>query len=104
MKRGYGIREVLACRDEIVSLINDGHTISYVHRELLANGKITIRYSHFHDLLKRMRIRPRIIQRIDITIESPAKQYELIPSAEDENESQDKPLFDLKKYGDNERL
>ena len=51
-----------------------------------------------------MRIRPRTIQRIDITIESPAKQYELIPSAEDENESQDKPLFDLKKYGDNERL
>ena len=95
---------MFVCCDEIVSLINDGHTISYVHRELLANGKITIRYSHFHDLLKRMRIRPRIIQRIDITIESPAKQYELIPSAEDENESQDKPLFDLKKYGENERL
>ena len=86
MKRGYGIREVLACRDEIVRILNDGYTISYVHRKLISSGKITIKYSHFHNLLKRMNIRPRVIRRIGVVIEHPPEQYELISKAENKSD------------------
>ena len=86
MKRGYGIREVLACRDEIVNILNDGYTIAYVHRKLLSNGKITIKYSHFHDLLKKMKIRPRVIKKIGSTVEHPSEQYELISMDKNINE------------------
>ncbi len=70
MKRGYGIREILACRDEIISTLNDGYTLAHVHRELLSSGKITIKYSHFHKILTRMNIRPRIIKKIKVGIQA----------------------------------
>lgn len=89
MKRGYGIREVLACRDEIVRILNEGHTISYVYRELFSRGQITIKYSHFHNLLKRMNIRPRAIKRISFDIEYPPKQYDIFSNKNKEKISND---------------
>jgi hypothetical protein len=50
-KRGRGIIEILACREEIMKKLAAGYTLAHVHRELSAQGKITTKYSNFNEIM-----------------------------------------------------
>lgn len=51
--------EILACYDEIVSLLDSGNTYKYIHNLLYDNSKISVSYLHFCSLLRNLRIRKR---------------------------------------------
>ena len=56
--RGRGYTEFLACRDEIVKLLEAGHTISQVWNILSSQGKVTTKYRNFFNVLKKFNVRP----------------------------------------------
>lgn len=71
MKR-KGKIEILSCKKEIVKLLNEGLSISYVHNKLYNEGKINTEYKWFTILLKKCNIKkPRLstLPKIDNLIE-----------------------------------
>jgi|GEM_PF-2960896 len=69
MKRGHGFIEILACQEEIIALLAAGYTLAHAHRTLSTQGKITTKYSNFHETLTGLGIRPIRLERLKIGAE-----------------------------------
>jgi hypothetical protein len=58
--KGKGYVEFLACKDEILSMINDGYHYTQIHQILFDQGKITTKYKNFYRILHKIGIsKPR---------------------------------------------
>ncbi|MCL2791129.1 MAG: hypothetical protein FWD79_10860 [Desulfobulbus sp.] len=66
MKRRHGFIEILACQEEIRALLAAGYTLGHVHRTLFTQGKITTKYSNFHETLTGLGVRPIRLERLKI--------------------------------------
>ena len=119
--RGIGYVEFLSCQKEINDLLNMGYTISSIHKKLYEEKKIIIGVKRFYAILHKKGMKKVSLQQLKIPREmfneSVSNEYNqrnlthnnhiLSLAYQDESSlssEQDKPLFDLKKYGDNERL
>ena len=70
--RGQGNIEFLACKDMIISMIEQGYSVKKIYNKLYSEGKISIKYAFFHRILKRnniqrIKIEP-LIKKINITL------------------------------------
>ena len=119
--RGIGYVEFLSCQKEINDLLNMGYTISSIHKKLYEEKKITIGVKRFYAILHKKGMKKVSLQQLKIPREmfneSVSNEYNqrnlthnnhilslAYPDESSLSSEQDKPLFDLKKYGDNERL
>jgi hypothetical protein len=66
-KRWRGTKEITACRDEIIAMLDEGHLLAHVHRTLTQQGKITIKYSNFHRILDSLGITRAHIEPLIVT-------------------------------------
>ncbi len=61
--KGIGTVEVLANIDEITSLADKGYPITFIHRKLYSEKKLTISYKQFWALSKRMNVEIRKVDK-----------------------------------------
>jgi len=76
--RGRGLVEFISCKEEILNLLAEGHSVSEVHRILSSQGRITTKLKNFHRILARRDLKKRPI----VSLEE-----QLLPS-EDEKTSE----------------
>jgi hypothetical protein len=79
-KRGRGIIEILACREEILKKLSAGYTLAHVHRELSAQGKITTKYSNFNEIMVSLGIKVMRLEKLKTGAELAAEKAQSSPS------------------------
>lgn len=76
--KGKGFTEFLCCKDEIESLLEEGHSIFQVHKKLSESGKITTKYKNFHRILHALKMKPATARKIEYGDDVMKKAYKYI--------------------------
>ena len=101
--RGRGRIEFISCKDEIISLLNKGYSIQKIYNKLYSEGKISIKYAFFHRILTKnnmqtIKMKPLITKANNEGFVE--KRNQVGTNSTDTSSQEGKPLFEIKRLGD----
>ncbi|HBT97271.1 MAG TPA: hypothetical protein DEB25_06395 [Desulfobulbaceae bacterium] len=82
--KGKGYIEFLACKEEILTMLDRGYTKIYVYNMLLSQGKISTTRWNFYRVLKKLGIKKRKLEKLKIGAELAAEAAKKHPMKPDQ--------------------